>query len=120
MRHLGYRDPLLAGLLALLPGGGHLYVGRTARGFACLLGTLAGLVLFIVPGVAIWAASIVDAVLCARQRNEAAPALRLESRGYPPRAVTVNVISGAPRLVEDPWPGAFPPPSGSGRTPQSF
>ena len=119
MRHLGYRDPLLAGLLALLPGGGHLYVGRTARGFACLLGTLAGLVLFIVPGVAIWAVSIVDAVLCARQRNQAAPALRLESSGYPPRVVAVNVIGGAARLGEDPWPGAFPPPSGSGRSPRS-
>ena len=117
MRHLGYRDPLIAGLLALLPGAGHLYVGRTARGFACLLGTLAGLVLFIVPGVAIWLTSVVDAVLCARQRNQAAPALPLEPRGYPPRVVAVPV-TGA-RLGEDPWPGAFPPP-GSGRSPRSF
>jgi hypothetical protein len=78
MRVEGYRDPLLAALLAILPGSGHVYAGRAERGLAWLLGTLAGLLLFVVPGLVIWSASIWDAALCARVRNAAAPPLRLQ------------------------------------------
>ncbi len=72
-----YRDPLLAAFLAVFPGSGHVYVGRSERGLAWLAGTVAGLFLFIVPGLVIWAASMADAALCAHARNAAAPPLPL-------------------------------------------
>jgi len=64
-----YKDPLVAGMLALIPGAGHLYCGESLRGVTYLAGTVAGLFLFVVPGVFIWAASIPDVVLCVRRRN---------------------------------------------------
>ena len=70
-----HRDPLLAGLLGLVPGAGHVYAGRPLRGLTFLMGTLTGLVLFLVPGLIIWAASVPDAVACARRRNRSAPPL---------------------------------------------
>jgi TM2 domain-containing membrane protein YozV len=67
-----YKDPLVAGMLALIPGAGHLYCGEPLRGVTYLAGTVAGLFLFVVPGVFIWAASIPDVILCVRRRNRLA------------------------------------------------
>jgi len=70
------KDPLVAGLLALIPGAGHLYCGEPLRAVTYLAGIVAGLFLFVVPGVFLWAASIPDAVLCVHRRNRlAAPYL---------------------------------------------
>ena len=68
-----YRDPLVAGLLGLFPGGGHAYLGLWQRGATFLVGTIAGLFLFAVPGAVIWAISVLDAWRCARRRNLEAP-----------------------------------------------
>jgi hypothetical protein len=67
-----YKDPLVASVLALVPGAGHLYCGESLRGVTYLAGTVAGLFLFVVPGIFIWAASIPDVVLCVRRRNRLA------------------------------------------------
>lgn len=64
-----YKDPLVAGMLAIIPGAGHFYCGERLRGVAYILGTAVGLFLFLVPGLFILAASVPDAILCARRRN---------------------------------------------------
>lgn len=61
-------------MLALIPGAGHFYCGEPLRAVTYLAGTVAGLFLFVVPGLFIWAASIPDVVLCVQRRNaQAAP-----------------------------------------------
>ena len=89
-----YKDPLVAGMLAIIPGAGHFYCGERLRGVAYLMGTAVGLFLFVAPGVFIWAASIPDVVLCVRRHNRMMPPLLHRS--------AVNVTDG---------PGPVPPPS---------
>ena len=67
-----YKDPLVAGMLALIPGAGHFYCGENLRGITYLAGIVGGLFLFLVPGLFIWAASIPDVVLRVRRRNDLA------------------------------------------------
>ncbi len=67
--NLRHREPVVAALLGLVPGAGHLYAGEPLRGLTWLAGTVVGLFLFVVPGVVIWGASIADASLCARRGN---------------------------------------------------
>ena len=102
-----HRDPLLAGLLGLVPGAGHVYAGRMLRGLTFLMGTLTGLVLFVVPGLIIWAASIPDAVACARRRNRSAPLLEHTS---------LATITDGPDPAVPPRPLPVPPqPDGNHR-----
>jgi len=70
-----YKDPLVAGLLAVIPGAGHFYCGERLRGLTYIMGTAVGMFLFVVPGLFLWAASVPDVVLCVRRRNRMLPPL---------------------------------------------
>ncbi|MFQ5671046.1 MAG: hypothetical protein ACE5HD_11105 [Acidobacteriota bacterium] len=72
-----YKDPLLAGLLSLVPGAGHVYAGCPARGATFFMGVLIGLFLFVVPGLLLWLVSIPDVVICVRSSNRHAVPLDL-------------------------------------------
>jgi len=45
----------------VIPGLGQLYKGRIGRGAAFFCGTVAGLFLFVFPGVGVWLWGIIDA-----------------------------------------------------------
>ena len=59
-----------AGLSLLFNGLGQAYNGQFARGVLVLLGSLLGLFVMIVPGVAIWAWGVYDAYRTAKGMNE--------------------------------------------------
>ncbi|MDD3857091.1 MAG: hypothetical protein PHP43_03485 [Methanoculleus sp.] len=59
-----------AGLSLLFNGLGQAYNGQFARGILVLLGSLLGLFILIVPGVAIWAWGVYDAYRTAKGMNE--------------------------------------------------
>ena len=59
-----------AGLSLLFNGLGQAYNGQFMRGVMVLLGSLFGLFLMIVPGVAIWAWGVYDAYRTAKGMNE--------------------------------------------------
>lgn len=59
-----------AGLSLLFNGLGQAYNGQFMRGVLVLFGSLFGLFLLIVPGVAIWAWGVYDAWATARRMNE--------------------------------------------------
>ena len=63
----------MAGMLAIIPGAGHLYCGERLRGVTYMMGTVVGLFLFLTPGLFLWAASVPDVLLCVRRRNRLAP-----------------------------------------------
>ena len=117
MGRSAHRDPLTAGLLALVPGAGHVYCGRHLRGLTFFMGTLTGLVLYVAPGLIIWAASVPDAVACARRRNRAAPPLEhtaLETITDGPDPAVPRPPSPLPR-PSDPEPPRTDPSPGSPR-----
>ncbi len=99
----GYRDPLKAGLFGvLMPGGGHVYAGRVWRGMTFFAGTVVGLFLFVVPGLAIWAAGVADAVHCTRRRNAQAPALDLPPERSPLADPPLPRITDGPPVPDSP------------------
>ncbi|KAF5087210.1 hypothetical protein [Methanoculleus horonobensis] len=61
---------IAAGLSLLFNGLGQAYNGQFARGVLVLLGSLLGLFVMIVPGVAIWAWGVYDAWATAQRMNE--------------------------------------------------
>ncbi|WP_052959061.1 hypothetical protein [Methanoculleus sediminis] len=61
---------IAAGLSLLFNGLGQAYNGQFVRGVLVLLGSLLGLFVMIVPGVAIWAWGVYDAWATARRMNE--------------------------------------------------
>ena len=61
---------IAAGLSLLFNGLGQAYNGQFARGVLVLLGSLLGLFVMIVPGVAIWAWGVYDAYRTAKGMNE--------------------------------------------------
>jgi len=94
------KDPLVAGLLAIIPGAGHVYCGERLRGAAYMLGTALGLFLFVLPGLFLWAASFPDVILCVRRHNRMLPPLL--------HASMVNITDGPAR--PDPSPRPATPP----------
>lgn len=104
-------------MLALIPGAGHLYCGEPLRGVTYLAGTVAGLFLFIVPGLFIWAASIPDVVLCVHRRNRLASpwrhasALRITDDGpdpdCPPQPFPAEPTHPETSPETDPWTGSL-------------
>ena len=107
----GYRDPLKAGVFSgLVPGAGQVYAGEPTRGVTFFMGTATGLFLFVVPGVLIWAAAVVDAVAGARRRNRDAAPLELPVEVSPVLTpATVHVTDGPPpgerrRPIVEPHP----------------
>ncbi len=64
------KNPWTAFFLSVFfDGAGQVYNGQFARGLAVLFGTIAGLFLFIVPGVLVWFYGIYDAHRTARRMN---------------------------------------------------
>jgi len=63
-----------AGLAALgsffFSGLGQVYNGQAGKGVAVFLGTLVGVLLFLVPGIIIWIAGVADAWMTAKKMNE--------------------------------------------------
>ena len=98
-----YRDPLKAGLLALLvPGAGQVFTGQAVRGLTYFLGVLVGLFLFIAPGVVIWLASVGDAVRAARRINATAEPLDLPVEPSPLAPIPVQITDGPPQIPPAP------------------
>lgn len=95
--HNSYKDPLVAGLLAVIPGAGHFYCGERLRGLTYMLGTAVGMFLFVVPGLFLWAASVPDVILCVRRRNSMLPPLLHGS--------LVNVTDGSDPVLLPLQPG---------------
>jgi TM2 domain-containing membrane protein YozV len=63
----------LAGFCSsVLPGLGQVYNGETAKGYILFLLTVAGLVLFLIPGVIVWLYSLYDACAVAGKMNSGA------------------------------------------------
>ncbi|MBA7486699.1 hypothetical protein ES707_22260 [subsurface metagenome] len=58
-----------AGLSLLFPGLGQVYNGETGKGVLVLFGVLAGLLVMLIPGVAVWLFGIYDAWATARRMN---------------------------------------------------
>ncbi|WP_292518625.1 hypothetical protein [Methanoculleus sp.] len=70
-RREGRKNPAIAAGLSLLFNGlGQAYNGQFVRGVLVLLGSLFGLFLMIVPGVAIWVWGVYDAYRTAKGMNE--------------------------------------------------
>lgn len=64
------KKPTLAALLSFIISGlGQVYNGHTLKGVALFLGTLAGIVIFLIPGLIIWAFGIYDAYTSAKKMN---------------------------------------------------
>lgn len=64
------KNPWTAFFLSVFfDGAGQVYNGQLAKGLAVLFGVLAGLFLFIVPGVIVWLYGIYDAHRTARRMN---------------------------------------------------
>jgi len=61
---------IAAGLSLVFNGLGQAYNGQFTKGVAVLLGSLFGLFLLIVPGVAVWLWGVYDAWATARRMNE--------------------------------------------------
>ena len=67
---LGEKSPAFAAVLSLLfPGLGQVYNGETGKGVLVLFGVLAGLLVMLIPGVAVWLFGIYDAWATARKMN---------------------------------------------------
>ena len=66
----GEKNPAFAaGLSLLFPGLGQVYNGETGKGVLVLFGVLAGLLVMLIPGVAVWLFGIYDAWATARRMN---------------------------------------------------
>jgi TM2 domain-containing membrane protein YozV len=64
------KNPIFAaGLSLLFPGLGQVYNGQTGKGILVLLGVLAGLLVMLIPGVAVWLFGVYDAYATARRMN---------------------------------------------------
>lgn len=64
------KNPLFAaGLAILFPGLGQVYNGQTGKGILVLLGVLVGLLIMLIPGVAVWLVGIYDAYATAQRMN---------------------------------------------------
>jgi TM2 domain-containing membrane protein YozV len=60
------KNTTIAGFCSsFLPGLGQVYNGETAKGFALFLLTLAGLVIFLIPGLIVWLYAMYDAYIIA-------------------------------------------------------
>jgi TM2 domain-containing membrane protein YozV len=63
-----------AGLAALgsffFSGLGQVYNGRPGKGVVIFIGTIVGILVFVVPGIIIWIYGVVDAYLTAKKMNE--------------------------------------------------
>lgn len=67
---LGEKNPAFAaGLSLLFPGLGQVCNGETGKGVLVLFGVLAGLLVMLIPGVAVWLFGIYDARATARRMN---------------------------------------------------
>jgi TM2 domain-containing membrane protein YozV len=67
---MGEKNPAFAaGLSLLFPGLGQVYNGETGKGVLVLFGVLAGLLVMLIPGVAVWLFGIYDAWATARRMN---------------------------------------------------
>lgn len=66
----------VAGLSFLFPGLGQVCNGETVKGLIVLFGVLAGLLVMLIPGVAVWAFGIYDAWGTARRMNEGTASFR--------------------------------------------
>lgn len=65
------KNPVFAaGLSLLFPGLGQVYNGETGKGILVLFLVLAGLLVMLVPGVAVWLFGVYDAWATARRMNE--------------------------------------------------
>jgi TM2 domain-containing membrane protein YozV len=75
--YLGYsatrreqKNPLIAGFCSsVLPGLGQVYNGETAKGFVIFLFALAGLVIFLIPGLIVWLYAMYNAYTVAGKMN---------------------------------------------------
>ena len=64
------KNPFLAALCSFfIPGLGQVYDGETARGVGIFFGTLIGLFIFIIPGLAVWVVGMIDAYSTAKKMN---------------------------------------------------
>jgi len=64
------KSTMLAGFCSsFLPGLGQVYNGETAKGFALFLLALAGLVVFLIPGLIVWLYAMFDAYSIAGKMN---------------------------------------------------
>jgi TM2 domain-containing membrane protein YozV len=64
------KSTMIAGFCSsFLPGLGQVYNGQTAKGFALFLLTLAGLVIFLIPGLIVWLYAMYDAYSVAGTMN---------------------------------------------------
>ncbi|MCM2465090.1 hypothetical protein [Methanoculleus oceani] len=64
------KNPVFAaGLSLLFPGLGQVCNGETGKGILVLFGVLAGLLVMLIPGVAVWIFGIYDAWATARRMN---------------------------------------------------
>lgn len=77
IRHENTKNPQIAVFCSsLIPGLGQLYNGETLKGLAFLIGTLIGLFLLVIPGVAVWVYSMYDAHIIAGKMNDGILAFR--------------------------------------------
>jgi TM2 domain-containing membrane protein YozV len=73
----GGKNPTIAGLCStFLPGLGQVYNGEAGKGFLVFLLTIAGLVIFLIPGLIIWIYAIYDAYTVAGKMNTGEIAFR--------------------------------------------
>jgi len=71
------KNPVFAaGLSLLFPGLGQVYNGETGKGILVLFLVFAGLLVMLIPGVAVWLFGVYDAWATARRMNEGAVPFR--------------------------------------------
>jgi len=64
------KSPGIAALCSFIfPGLGQVYNGDVGRGFLILLGTIVGLIFFVIPGLAVFIYGIYDAYATAKRMN---------------------------------------------------
>jgi TM2 domain-containing membrane protein YozV len=65
------KSPGIAGILSFIfPGSGQVYNGEMVKGVLVLLGTLIGVLIYVIPGVIVWIYGIYDAYATSKKMNE--------------------------------------------------
>lgn len=94
------KNPFLAWFCSLIiPGLGQVYNGKTVRGFGIFIGTIIGLICFIIPGLIVWIYGMYDAYSITKKMNNSEIPFQPIKTGHLILFVIFAIIVGLVGLV---------------------